>query len=433
MKNKITAALCVIAMIFSSAAISAENWHTFKGSNQRSGSVSLNFPTELSTVWQHRIPTKVTSSPVVVDEQLLIGGLDGVLYAFDLDTHTINWTLATQGSIRATPTTDQSHGYVLSEDGFFYAFNLVTGRIQWRFETLGEQRFAAYGYNAMEENKPVVDPWDYLSSSALVTDELVIFGSGDSHIYALNRTTGERVWSFKTGGVVHSSPALWEDYVIVGSWDSNVYALELASGKLVWKHETESEQKYSLWIGVQASPAVFNDKVYIGSRDGFLYSLDAKTGGQIWRYDMAKSWVVTTVAVDHEQVYVGSSDTGLAIAINRNDGIESWRYEINSWNYSSPLLFNDSVLFSSMLGKVVALNRSDGATIWKQELGAYQDDTYQIMSEDGKLRAADYNGIYGLMARVLASGGFMASPIWTDNRLIMVSNAGEISIWQADK
>lgn len=230
--------------------------------------------------------------------------------------------------------------------------------------------------------------------------------------------------------MVHSSPALWEDYVIVGSWDSNLYALELASGKLVWKYQTESEQEYSLWIGVQASPTIFDDKVYIGSRDGFLYSLDAKTGERLWRYDMAKSWVVTTVAVDQDQVYVGSSDTGLAIAVNRHDGTENWRYETKGWNYSSPLLFNDSVLFSSMLGKVVALNKDDGATLWKHELGAYQDDTYQVINEAGKLKAANYNGLYGMMSRVLASGGFMASPIWTNNRLIMVSNAGEIYVWR---
>ncbi|MGM0429725.1 MAG: PQQ-binding-like beta-propeller repeat protein [Pseudomonadota bacterium] len=425
MKNKLTAMLCVMALIFSGAAVCAESWHTFKGNAQRSETVSKDFPTELAVLWQHLIPTKVTSSPAVVDEQLLIGGLDGVLYAFDLETHTINWTLATRGSIRATPTVDKSHGYVLSEDGFFYAFDLETGRVQWRFETLGEQRFAAYGYNGMKENKPVVDPWDYLSSSALVTDDLVVFGSGDSHIYALNKATGDRVWSFKTGGVVHSSPALWEDYVIVGSWDSNVYALDLASGKLVWKYQTESEQEYSLWTGVQASPTIFDDKVYIGSRDGFLYSLEAKTGERLWRYDMAKSWVVTTVAVDQDQVYVGSSDTGLAIAVNRKDGTENWRYKTKGWNYSSPLLFNDSVLFSSMLGKVVALNKADGATIWKQELGAYRQDTYGVLNKD-----TNFNDLYDMMSRILASGGFMATPIWAKNRLIMVSNAGEIYFWQ---
>ena len=37
---------------------------------------------------------------------------------------------------------------------------------------------------------------------------------------------------------------------------------------------------------------------------------------------MARSWVVTTVAVDQNHVYVGSSDTGLAIAVNRQDGTE---------------------------------------------------------------------------------------------------------------
>jgi outer membrane protein assembly factor BamB len=37
---------------------------------------------------------------------------------------------------------------------------------------------------------------------------MVYFGSGDGNLYALDSATGELRWKFKTGDVVHASPAL---------------------------------------------------------------------------------------------------------------------------------------------------------------------------------------------------------------------------------
>ncbi|MCH8500732.1 MAG: PQQ-binding-like beta-propeller repeat protein [Aliidiomarina sp.] len=436
MKTIIPRILCASALLFSSALFAHTDWVGFKGDNQRNGRVAQNFAQDLTLVWQHKLPTTVTASPIVSEDRLIVAGLDGVLYAFDINTQTIIWTLPTGASIRATATADANHGYVLSEDGNFYAFELATGRVTWQFKTLGQQRFSAYGYLNIQEDTPIVDPWDYLSSSAVISNDLVIFGSSGHHVYALERATGKRVWSYKTGGAVHSSPALWGDVVIVGSWDGRIYALDAASGKLRWQFATESEQEFSVWLGVQASPTVVDDQIYIGGRDGYLYRLDAATGEIEWRYDMARSWVLTTVAVSEQLVFVGSSDTGLVIAIERDTGNELWRYTTQSWNYSSPLLFNDAVLFSSMLGKIVALNFS-GELIWEQRLGAYHTDTYRILDENGRLADLAQNGsrhdsLYGLMSRVLASGGFMATPAWANEQLILISNAGDIYIWQAN-
>jgi PGF-CTERM protein len=51
-------------------------------------------------------------------------------------------------------------------------------------------------------------------------------GSMDNNTYALNATTGAKLWSYTTGGEV-SSPAVANGVVYVGSWtpDTNVYAI----------------------------------------------------------------------------------------------------------------------------------------------------------------------------------------------------------------
>lgn len=46
-------------------------------------------------------------------------------------------------------------------------------------------------------------------------------------MYALDAVTGNKKWSYATGGRVRSSPAVVDGVVYVGSQDHNVYALDV--------------------------------------------------------------------------------------------------------------------------------------------------------------------------------------------------------------
>ena len=75
--------------------------------------------------------------------------------------------------------------------------------------------------------------------------------TGDySPVAGSNMSNGQLTWSFTTGSVVLSSPAVANGVVYVGSEDSNVYALNATTGAKVWTFATGSE--------VYSSPAVAN-------------------------------------------------------------------------------------------------------------------------------------------------------------------------------
>ena len=65
----------------------------------------------------------------------------------------------------------------------------------------------------------------FANSSPAVVNGIVYFGSNDGNVYALNASTGAKVWSYTTGGGIVSSPAVANGAVFVGSGDGNVYAL----------------------------------------------------------------------------------------------------------------------------------------------------------------------------------------------------------------
>jgi outer membrane protein assembly factor BamB len=67
-------------------------------------------------------------------------------------------------------------------------------------------------------------------SSPAVANGVVYVGSDDNNTYALNATTGAKLWNFTTGSGVFSSPAVANGTVYVGSVDGNVYAIGNAAG-----------------------------------------------------------------------------------------------------------------------------------------------------------------------------------------------------------
>ncbi|HXY88520.1 MAG TPA: PQQ-binding-like beta-propeller repeat protein [Candidatus Acidoferrales bacterium] len=104
---------------------------------------------------------------------------------------------------------------------------------------------------------------------------LFYIGSNDHNVYALNASTGEKMWSYMSGGFVESCPAVANGIVYIGSWDHNVYALNAKTGVKAWSYETGN---------VVLSPTVANGIVYVGSMDHNVYALNEKTGAKIWNY-----------------------------------------------------------------------------------------------------------------------------------------------------
>ena len=77
---------------------------------------------------------------------------------------------------------------------------------------------------------------------------------------------GDKIWSFKTGSSVYSSPSIGSDGTIyVGSDDSYLYAIK-PDGKRKWRFRTGDQ--------VRSSPAIGSDgTLYFGSDDGYFYAI----------------------------------------------------------------------------------------------------------------------------------------------------------------
>ena len=55
---------------------------------------------------------------------------------------------------------------------------------------------------------------------------MVYFGSQDATLYALNAQSGEKLWSYRTGGSIISIPVIANGFVYIGSNDHSLYAFK---------------------------------------------------------------------------------------------------------------------------------------------------------------------------------------------------------------
>ncbi|MBN1418999.1 MAG: PQQ-binding-like beta-propeller repeat protein [Planctomycetes bacterium] len=73
-------------------------------------------------------------------------------------------------------------------------------------------------------------------SAPVVAAGRVYVAARDAYaIHALDMRTGERIWTFVTGGRVDSPPTIYRGLVLAGSADGYVYALRASDGALAWR------------------------------------------------------------------------------------------------------------------------------------------------------------------------------------------------------
>lgn len=200
----------------------------------------------------------------------------------------------------------------------------------------------------------------------------------------------ELLWSYETGNLVESTPAVSGGIVYIGSWDTYVYALDAAIGAEKWKYKTDDR--------VESSPAVSGGTVYIGSTGGYVYALDAITGEERWKYRTCGN--VNSPTVRNDTAYISSYNASLSAlfaggvyALDAITGTEKWKYETDAYFFGSPAVIEGTVYIGS-IHYMYALDADTGVEKWKYEKSVSSSpvvsgDTVYIGSFDNYVYALD--------------------------------------------
>ncbi len=184
------------------------------------------------------------AAPVITTDKLLIMGVeDGIstLFAFDLEGKLL-WKARNGASFtgsgfssrfpgsRTTPTVVGDMVYATSGHGRIACFDIKTGKELWAVDMINDLD----GF---------MNEFSYAES--VVTDDQYIYcfpGGKNINIAALNRFTGETVWtSPATGDTTHFvSPILVElpsRKVFVSTSRHHIFGVDCSNGELLWKYD----------------------------------------------------------------------------------------------------------------------------------------------------------------------------------------------------
>lgn len=215
-------------------------------------------------------------------------------------------------------------------NGDVVALDRATLRERWRFQTGG----AVY-------------------STPVVADGAVYFGSADKKMYALRFDDGAFEWAFPTQDVVSVTPAVGAETVFVASEDKRVYALDKDTGKTRWT--------FSAGSPIVASPVLDDDTLYVSNANGGLTALDAVTGAVRWKF-AAQRAITAPVTVSGDRVLVTSNDY-MVTALARAGGKIVWQTDLNDTIETQPVVANGRV-YIALESQLVALDEANGRVLW---------------------------------------------------------------------
>jgi outer membrane protein assembly factor BamB len=234
------------------------------------------------------------------------------------------------------------------------------------------------------KNQTIADPYDVYLSSPVVVGGAVYFGSGDGNVYALDATSGNLNWKFRTSDVVHASPAYADGVVFFGSWDSYFYAVDARTGAEKWRFHGGEDPDIHNQVGFQSSPAVVNGVVYTGCRDSNLYALDAATGKEKWHFYNDGSWVNSSPAVTQGKVIFGTSDSRLYFVLDAETGKPIVRQQDKAYMFSSPAVAGNVVFIGVLNGTLVARDLNSGEALWTYRTDASRQNNGWALTADGQ-------------------------------------------------
>ncbi|HEX4460644.1 MAG TPA: PQQ-binding-like beta-propeller repeat protein [Polyangia bacterium] len=266
----------------------------------------------------------------------------------------------------------------------------------------GRSRFRA-PTNVPSEVAHVATGGVVFGSPAITDDGVVIFGSHDKSIYAVD-STGKILWRHATNDLVWSSPTIGPGGVVyVGSDDDHLYALDLKDGSVRWTFQA-GPCRVNTGVGPENARcdvdgvSVAADGTVYAAADG-LYALSPE-GKLAWKFSPGVTHCAAPPAIGLDgTVYIGCHDDALyAIA---PDGKKKWDFRAGDDIDSSPVVSPEGIVYvGSDDHKLYAL--APGGNIrWAVTTGGpvrsspalAADGTVYVGSFDGSLYAVKAGGV----------------------------------------
>lgn len=249
-------------------------------------------------LWTFPIRIEGLSEPLIADGNVYFVTGNNTLYALDASSGKQLWLYSRQDtaalSIRGGSKPFLKNGtlYAGFSDGSIVALLASNGAVKWEKQ--------------LNKNKKFRD----LDSDPVVEGDFLYILGYDDHIYCLRAATGDIAWRSEQGG--YGSILIYGDRLYYAGTSGAMLALNKETGQKIWS--------YSLQKGIPTSPILHKGLLIFGESQGSLVVLDSGSGRWIAAFDPGRGILSPpTVNKDSDFVYFISNEANLyAIKVGWN-------------------------------------------------------------------------------------------------------------------
>jgi outer membrane protein assembly factor BamB len=308
------------------------------------------------------------SCPIVIDNKLYAGSLDGKVYCLSTTDGRVLNTFDTEWPIFGSPTYSDGTIYIVSTDYHLYALNAAGLSLKWSSIPLNDNvKIPSWSVLSAIGTPTVANGVVYVGAGVFVGEAMPgvnYTATGDStpnahmgggmRMMAFNAATGASVWNItRAGNTLLHVPVYWKGqiysteffYVTATNATSPTYGTAALGdfGGSAATPRLAGNRTWAAWVGYQSTSSVaYADdltgaKIYVGSDIGSVYALDV-TNGQTLSVYTAKGNVPSSPAIWEGKMYIGGCDgmvkcfddspvVSMSIQAESNKGATMWNNE----------------------------------------------------------------------------------------------------------
>jgi outer membrane protein assembly factor BamB len=327
-----------------------QSWKMFRGSSMRTGVSASRIRHKPSLLWVTEVGP-IVSSPIVAQGTIYVSTITGRIFALNPSQKKIKWHLNVGSPIVSSPLLHNGILVAATYDSWIKGTSFTGKNFLFGIDTDGGKQI--WGYEI---------PGDVFSSPCLIDDMIIVVGSINNAVYALEGYSGNIRWKLETGGEVWSSPSYNGNEIFIGSDDGFVYCLDI-DGKLLWKTKLNGKIRSS-------SPCLSFDEdqrpsVFIGTYNGGMFCLNQSTGMIRWSKQITKP-VMASPAIIKDKAFFAASDKRI-YCFQVKDGSSIWHFETGDKIWSSPSIseYDGVMFFGSLDSHIYGIDIHTGRQTWK--------------------------------------------------------------------
>ncbi|KGP62305.1 dehydrogenase [Legionella norrlandica] len=244
-------------------------------------------------IWQNKVSAEVLAPPAISHQKVIAKTIDGKVYAIDAVNGKQLW-VADHGSpslvLKASSSPIIVDNLVLIgfSDGKLDALELQTGRLIW-------QRSIAYGIGASDVDR-LVD----IDSDPIISNNIAYLASYQGYVGALSLSDGQFIW--RKPASVYKNMLLSHNSLYFTDSNDVLWSLNSQTGQVNWKQTALKAR------GLTA-PVLVGDDLAVGDKTGYLHIISTQTGELMGRSQLSGG-VAVAPSVSGKKMYV-LTDNGM--------------------------------------------------------------------------------------------------------------------------